>query len=135
MLSSALEQGGWFNWETIDSFHDTINNGISVESVSEIFFEFSLFLDFGRDVLFLFLIFELVELDGAEVELVEIVDMREIFLEPLHELAGKVGLVELIFLPDGVNRLGPVVSELFLKWGQPESFKTYLMSLPSYLTS
>ena len=79
-----------------------------------------MFLDFRRDVFLLFLLFKLVNLNGGKVKLVKVIDVREIFFEPFHELGGKVGFIELIFVPDGADGLGPVVGEFFFEGSEPE---------------
>ncbi len=79
-----------------------------------------MFFDFRRDVFLFFLLFKLVNLNGGKVKLVKVIDVREIFIKPFHELGGKVGFIELIFVPDGANGLGPVVCEFFFKRSEPE---------------
>lgn len=79
-----------------------------------------MFLDFRRDVFLFFFLFKLIELNGGKVKLVKVIDVREIIFEPFHELGGKVGFIELIFVPNGADGLGPVVGEFFFKGGEPE---------------
>lgn len=118
MFSSTFKQCWWLDLESIHSFKDTINDGVHVEPISKVFLELSLLFDLRGNALFLLLLPQLVELNYTKVKFVKVVDVRVLFFEPLHKVSCEVGFVEFIFLPNGSNRLGPVISELFLIWSQ-----------------
>ena len=117
MFSSTFEQCWWLNLESIYSLKDAINNSVHIKSVSQIFLEFSLLFDLGRNTLFLFLLSQLIKLNYTEVKFVQVINVRVLFFEPFHKVTSKIKFVEFIFHPNGSDWLRPIISKLFFIWG------------------